>query len=105
MTEAERKARRKQWKKIIARWKREKIDRTKMVRGTLDDEPERPFLKTTDERVEAMMKLRWINYGPDALYGRMERVLRFGKLPRVKVSDRGRSGRTPLRQLKGSFLK
>lgn len=81
MTEAEKKARRKQWNKIIARWKREKVDRSAFQIGTLDDETDKPSPATTlNERLEALMKLRWINYGPDALYGTMEKVLTMGQL-------------------------
>lgn len=91
MTKAERSARRIQWKQIIARWKREKIDRTVFRIGTLDDEE--PTLQvdlSVEERMEQMMKLRWMNYGPQALYGRLERVLAFGKLPPAKVHGRRR---------------
>lgn len=81
MTKAERAARRKQWKQVIARWKQEKIDRTAFRIGTLDNEEPTPQPNlTVDERMEQMMKLRWLNYGPQALYGRLERVLTFGKL-------------------------
>jgi len=81
MTDAERAVRRKQWKRVIARWKREKIDRTAFRIGTLEDEEPTPQVDmTVEERMEQMMKLRWLNYGPQALYGRLERVLAFGKL-------------------------
>jgi hypothetical protein len=82
MTEKERKARRKIWNKIIARWKKERVDRTAFTIGTLDDErPGKLKPLPMEERMDALMKLRWLNYGPEALYGRLERVLRFGKLP------------------------
>ena len=87
MTKAEKRERRKQWHRTIARWKREKIDRTAFRMGTLDDEEPTPQVDmTVDERMEQMMKLRWLNYGPKALYGRLERVLAFGKLPPTAVS-------------------
>lgn len=93
MTKAERAARRKQWERAIARWKREKIDRTAFRIGTLDDEEPAPQANlTVDERMEQMMKLRWLNYGPQALYGRLERVLAFGKLPPAAL-PRGRRRR------------
>lgn len=91
MTKAERAARRKQWNKVIARWKREKIDRTAFRIGTLDDEEPTPQADlTVAERMEQMMKLRWLNYGPQALYGRLDRVLAFGKLPPATVPRCGR---------------
>lgn len=94
MDAAEKKARRKQWNKLIAKWKREKVDRTAFKIGTLDDEVDKPSSATTmDERVELLMKLRWLNYGPDALYGRLERVLTFGKLEPTPVPCRRRRGR------------
>lgn len=94
MTKKERAERRKQWNKVIARWKREKIDRTAFRIGTLDDEEPTPQTDlTVAERMEQMMKLRWLNYGPQALYGRLERVLAFGKLPPAAVS-RGRRRRS-----------
>ena len=86
MTDAERAVRRKQWKRVIARWKREKIDRTAFRIGTLEDEEPTPQVDmTVEERMEQMMKLRWLNYGPQALYGRLERVLAFGQLPPAAV--------------------
>ncbi len=81
MTKAQRAARLKQWKQIIARWRREKIDRTAFRIGTLDDEEPIPQVElTVEERMDQMMKLRWMNYGPQALYGRLERVLALGTL-------------------------
>jgi hypothetical protein len=81
MTDQERATLRKQWNKIIARWKWEKIDRKSYRFGTLDDEAPRPSPYTTSEdRLEALMKLRWLNYGPQALYGRIEKVYSFATL-------------------------
>lgn len=81
MTKAQRAVRRKQWRQIIARWKREKIDRTAFRIGTLEDEKPTPQVDlTVEERMDQLMKLRWMNYGPQALYGRLERVLAFGSL-------------------------
>lgn len=78
----ERAKRKKLWLKLIKKWESEKIDRTQFSVGTLDDQP--AFIDMTNEpvsaRIEMLMKLRWLNYGPEALYGRMERVWRRGTL-------------------------
>jgi len=92
MNAAEKKERRRQWGRLIERWKKMRLDRSCWKVTTLEEDKEDLFCmidKSYAERMEYFMRLRWMNYGPDALYGRLERVYSIGQLPPAKKT-RGR---------------
>lgn len=84
--------RRRQWEKLIRKWKADRLDRQSWQIGNLDgesgtvvDRSNRPVA----ERVEYLRRFCWMNYEPDALYGRLERVYSIGCIPPAQVPHRG----------------
>ncbi|MFT3882874.1 MAG: hypothetical protein QM703_24865 [Gemmatales bacterium] len=104
MTPQEKRRRRRQWDKLIARWKAEPMDRSAWQVTTWDDNDDSMHNmadRPVKERVEYLMRLRWMNYGPDALYGRLERVYSIGTLASAEVPDRRRRRSRPARPASG----
>ena len=94
MTQNELRQRKQYWQKYIRRWQKQPIDRSHWQLTTLDDlkaASENLVHLSVEERIEHLMRLRWMNYGPDALYGRLERVFAIGELESAPVPRRRRS--------------
>lgn len=95
MTSMEKRKRKRMWLKLIRKWKTEPIDRSYWQISTLEDPAvvsENLAHLSVYERLEHLMRLRWMNYGPDALYGRLERVFAIGELEPAPLPRRRRRG-------------